>query len=170
MGFRCHSGWAVMVAVAGSRHSPVVLDRRRIELVDGPLPRQPYHAVAGDGAPRSVIEQVEDAARRAARAVIAARPEAVAVGVIAAERRLPEDLDQILRAHTWLHAAEGRLYERAVIEAADEAGLYVNVVGPDAVVVSPELEALRATIGSPWQKDHKWAAAVALDALMARRR
>jgi hypothetical protein len=34
LGFRVHSGWTAMVAVAGSPASPVVLDRRRIETAD----------------------------------------------------------------------------------------------------------------------------------------
>ena len=165
VGFRCHSGWAVMVVAAGSARSPEVLERRRIELVGSSLPRQPYHAVAEEGAPRAVIHQVENEARRAVGAAIAAVPGAVAVGVIGAERRLPDDLDEILRSHARLHAAEGRLYELAAIDAAAEAGLSAHVVGPDEVVVSSELEALRTSIGSPWQKDHKWAAVVALAAL-----
>src|SRR5260370_42663941 len=44
LGFRAHSGWAVVVAVAGSPLSPVVLHRQRVELVDSGLPKQPYHA------------------------------------------------------------------------------------------------------------------------------
>ena len=59
LGWRSHSGWAVLVAVGGSAARPVVLDRQRVELVDGSLPRQPYHAVAEDGMSRDVIERVE---------------------------------------------------------------------------------------------------------------
>jgi hypothetical protein len=156
-----------MVVVGGSLRAPQVLDRRRIELVGSPLARQPYHAVAEQGASRSIIEEVEDEAVRSAVAAITSVPGVVAVGVVAAERRLPDDLDQILRAHTWLHSAEGRLYELAVIDAADRVGVSAHAVGPEAVTVTPELEGLRAAIGSPWQKDHKLAAAVALTALAA---
>ena len=170
VGFRCHSGWAFMVVVAGSLRAPEVLDRQRIELVGSSLPRQPYHAVAEQGAPRSVIERVGDESARKAAAAVAAVSGVAAVGLVAAERRLPDDLDQILRAHSWLHSAEGRLYEMAVIEGAAAAGLHPLVVAPDSVAVSPEVEGLRASIGSPWQKDHKLAAAVALAALAARPR
>lgn len=168
LGFRCHSGWAVMVVVAGSPRSPEVLGRHRVELVGDSLPRQPYHAVAEDGAPPVLIAAVEKQARRALEDAIRSVPAAVAVGVIGAERRLPDDLDQILGSHARLHAAEGRLFELAVIDAAADAGITAHVVGPDAVVVSPELEGLRSSIGSPWQKDHKWAAAAAMAALGAR--
>src|ERR1700680_4913840 len=46
IGFRVHSGWAAVVAVAGSPLSPVVLDRRRIEIADRSIHGsvQPYHA------------------------------------------------------------------------------------------------------------------------------
>jgi hypothetical protein len=51
-GVRAHSGWAALVAVAGSVCVPEILDRRRISLVDpaapapqvpGHGPEQPYH-------------------------------------------------------------------------------------------------------------------------------
>lgn len=45
LGFRAHSGWAAMVALAGALNAPLVVDRRRLELADphrtGPM--QPYH-------------------------------------------------------------------------------------------------------------------------------
>ena len=115
VGFRCHSGWAVMVAVAGSERRPVLLDRRRVELVCGPQPRQPYHAVAEEGAPPTVVADVER--------------------------------------------------ERAVIEAGGDLGLRVHVLRPDAIRVGAAVDALRRSVGPPWQKDHKWATEAALAAL-----
>ena len=52
LGFRAHSGWAALVAVAGSPRpacppiEPLVIDRRRIELARAGVPVQPYHAAA----------------------------------------------------------------------------------------------------------------------------
>lgn len=158
------------MAVSGSARRPAVRDRRRIELVDGTLPSQPYHAVAEQGMPRTVIGQVERAARRATGRCLAGLAGTAAVGLIAPDRLIPDDLDHVLRVHAYLHAAEGRLYEQAVIEAAGDLGLPVHLVAPTAVAISAELEGLRATIGPPWQKDHKWAAASALAALAAARR
>src|SRR5579884_288029 len=165
VGFRCHSGWAVMVIVRGSSLAPVVLDRRRIDLTSAGLPTQPYHAVAEGGAARSIIAQVEGSAAEAVRSAVSSVSGVVAVGVVAADRALPTDLDAILRVHARLHAAEGALYENAVIEAGTAAGLAVHVVAPDAIAVSRVVEDLRATVGPPWQKDHKWAATAALAAL-----
>jgi hypothetical protein len=154
-----------VVVASGSRSAPVVLDRRRIELVDQSLPRQPYHAVAEGGLPRSVIDAVTQAASDAVVRVLRSVAHADAVGVVATERRLPPSLDQILASHTLLHAAEGHLFERAVIEAAADAGLPVHVVDAKSIKVSAAVEALRSSIGPPWQKDHKWATTAALAAL-----
>src|SRR5260370_33060554 len=47
LGFRAHSGWAAMVAVAGI-DAPRVLERRRIVIAEPDMPgsKQPYHAAS----------------------------------------------------------------------------------------------------------------------------
>jgi hypothetical protein len=154
-----------LVLVSGAAASPVVLDRRRVELVDESLPRQPYHAVAEGGSPPSVIDNVTDAARNVVAGVLQSVTRVDAVGVVATERSIPTNLDQILASHALLHAAEGHLFERAVIEAAHDAGLLTHVVPPKSIEVSSAVDALGRSIGPPWQKDHKWAATAALAAL-----
>ena len=49
LGWRAHSGWAVVVAVGGLPADPIILSREHVELLDGSLPRQPYHAAAERG-------------------------------------------------------------------------------------------------------------------------
>ena len=164
-GFRCHSGWAALVVVSGSSRSPDVLDRRRVELVDESLPRQPYHAVAEHGAPTSVIDDVAGAARAAVADALRSVSHVDAVGLVATERRIPSSLDQILASHALLHAAEGHLFERAVMEAVDDAALPVHIVEPKSIKVPPAVEGLGRSIGTPWQKDHKWAATAAFESL-----
>ena len=46
LGFRVHSGWAVLVVLAGPVETPTILDRRRIEIADVEMEgsKQPYHA------------------------------------------------------------------------------------------------------------------------------
>jgi hypothetical protein len=165
VGFRCHSGWAVLVVVSGSPGSPVLLDRRRVELVDQALPRQPYHAIAEDGWPKGVVDEVASAARNAVVDALRSAARADGVGLVATERQIPPGLDQILRSHALLHAAEGELFEHAVIEAASDAGLPVYVVEPNSIKVSAVVDALGRSVGPPWQKDHKWATTAALAAL-----
>lgn len=153
------------MVVAGTVRAPVVLDRRRVELVDSSMPRQPYHAVAEHGSPTNVIDVVTDAARQAAVEGLRSMPRVDVVGLVGTERRLPASLEQILASHALLHAAEGQLFERAVIEAANDAGLSVHVVEPRSIKISEAVEALRRSVGAPWQKDHKWATTAALAAL-----
>src|SRR5437667_4251482 len=48
LGCRAHSGWAVVVTVAGWHDAVKVIDRRRIEIADPKIAgsKQPYHAAA----------------------------------------------------------------------------------------------------------------------------
>ena len=154
-----------MVTVSGTRRRPVVASRRRIELIGARLPRQPYHAIAEEGAPRTVVAQVERAALKAARSAVTSAVGVRVVGVVAAERQLPSDIDAILRSHARLHAAEGRLYERCVIDAAGELGLPVLSLDPAFLDVCEAVEGLGRVLGPPWQKDHKLATEAALAAL-----
>src|SRR5262249_16446128 len=128
LGWRCHSGWAVLVAATGTAGAPRGLARERVQLVDEPLPRLADHAIeqyelsVRDG--KAPIAKVRRAATTAAaRAMKAAAKEhgAVAVGVVGKVRNVPDDLERILAAHALLHAAEGALYEEAVLEAAARA-------------------------------------------------
>src|ERR1019366_7900541 len=50
LGFRVHSGWAVVVAVSGPLTSPTVTERWRIEFAAPEIPgsTQPYHAAEGE--------------------------------------------------------------------------------------------------------------------------
>ena len=168
LGWRAHSGWAVLVVVREPALEPHVLDRRRVELVDEVVPRQPYHAVAEDGASRDVIRRAEERAIESAIAATnAVRDEfgIEAVGVVGRRRNVPDDLDKILASHMLLHAAEGELYERVLLEAAASAGLPATLVDPDGLAVPLPLENAGKSLGPPWQKDHKLAAAAALLAL-----
>ena len=74
IGFRVHSGWAVVVTVAGSIASPSVVDRRRIQLVDMFIYkfRQPYHTAQQMPLKEAAefIKRVETEARDLARSGI----------------------------------------------------------------------------------------------------
>ncbi|MFI0450700.1 hypothetical protein [Actinomadura sp. 6N118] len=184
IGFRDHSGWAVLVAVGGEAGSPQVLLRERVELLDDPeLPAQVYHAAASRDLDEAagLIATVERSARAAARTVVAAAVAqlkeydvaAVALGLDRAE--LPEDLAKVLRNHTSLHVGEGELYREALADAAEACGLRAvrydfrslaetatPVLGAD---VRDRIAAWRREIGPPWARDHKDAALAAWLAL-----
>src|SRR4051794_32760498 len=121
LGWRCHSGWAVLVVAEGTPAAPHVLARERVQLVDEPLPRMAYHAIEAydlsltEG--RALITKVRRAATAAAVKAMksaAAAFEAEAVGVVGKLRDVPDDLERILASHARLHAAEGALYEEVL--------------------------------------------------------
>jgi hypothetical protein len=64
-----------------------------------------------------------------------------------------------------LHAAEGALFERALLDAAATLGFDARMSDPKTVVIGDALDGMRATLGPPWQQDHKLAAAAAFAAL-----
>src|SRR5262249_60142956 len=80
-GFRVHTGWAALIAVQGpvSLDSPVILDRRRVEMMEGGKPEAPafvYHAAAKlplKSAEQLVQRAAELAKRRASAALESAR-------------------------------------------------------------------------------------------------
>jgi len=154
--------------VSGTQVNPTVLARARVELLDGSLPRQPYHAIAEEGAPRSIIGKVEAAARAAVVTALQSFEKPDVVAVIAAPRQIPDELDRILASHMLLHSAEGDLYEQAVIDAMTSLGLATEAIPPQSIQISDAVDRLGRDVGPPWQKDHKLATAAALAALGAR--
>jgi len=169
LGWRCHSGWAVLVVAEGTPASPRILTRERVGLVDEPLPRMAYHAIQADELSlrdgTALITKVRRAATTAAtKATKKAAKEfgADAVGVVGKVRNIPDDLQRILAAHALLHAAEGALYEEVVLEAAARAKLPAVLVEERAIDISAALDVAGKQLGPPWQKDHKLAATAAL--------
>src|SRR6185437_497987 len=91
------------------------------------------------------------------------------VGVVGRVRAIPDDLEKILASHALLHAAEGDLYERVLIDAASHIGLNALVLEPATIDIPAAVETGGKALGPPWQKDHKLAASVALAALERKR-
>jgi len=118
LGFKAHSGWAAVVAVAGSPADLRVLLRRRIELLpaDGSVPKQVYHAAEEVGMPAAAdfvarcSAACEEAAVGALREVLAElgdeRARIGRAGLVTGSGKLPERLESILKAHAFVHAAE----------------------------------------------------------------
>lgn len=184
LGFRAHSGWAVAVAVAGSPDSPAILDRRRIELVDPEMPRQPYHAaepLALEKAEALVTRCVRAARLRAQQALRAVIDDlrkqghvTVACGNLQASGRPLPSLAETLASHALIHAAEGQLFRDALSHAAEHWRLPVTGVREREILTraaaqfgfSPEqlqhrLNDMGRAIGPPWRQDEKYAALAA---------
>jgi len=190
LGAKAHTGWAMLVAIAGPVTSPTIVTRERVVLVEGGFERAGvYHASLEVELPaaRALVERIATEARQSARRALAslieAQREVVACGVVAAKGRPPPpDLEAILRSHALVHAAEGELYRDALVRAAGSLDLTVvaapiaeleaAVAGalPRTTSVAQVIAELGRAAGRPWAQDHKEAALAALAALVAARR
>jgi hypothetical protein len=184
LGFRAHSGWAAMVAVAGTMDAPRVLERRRIVVADPEIPgsKQPYHAAAGLPFPRAesaVREAIESSRGLALEAMTATVEglrsqghEVVGCGVLLGSGKALPGLDRILAAHPLIHTAEGEMFRDVLVWAAQECRLPVTGVrekGLDATSLE-RIGSLGKLIGPPWTLDQKYATVAALLALGTARR
>jgi hypothetical protein len=68
-GLKAHSGWAALVVIGRPDGDFVVVDRRRVELVEEEWAKQPYHAAEGleSKKARDLVKRGIEAARRIAR-------------------------------------------------------------------------------------------------------
>jgi len=184
LGFRAHSGWAMLAAVAGSVRSPIVILRRRIELIERGIPKQPYHAAKDLPLPEAetLIQRCTDVATRLAIAAIRKciddlRADGYSVdhiGVLLGSGRSVGDLAKVLASHPMLHTAEGVLIRNALREAGQKCGLAVSGVKEKELydvaasryrLPVDELRRLVTQagrgIGPPWGQDQKDASLVA---------
>lgn len=182
LGFRPHTYWTAAVALAGPSAAPRVVARRRIVFAAG-LERFVYHQAAANPArAAALIARVRAAAEAKAAGEIgrlAADLRAdgfevdLAVTPVGATR-IPDRLEDILRAHALIHAAEGAFYRDAVASGCGLAGLEARRVAErdlptlvaDALAVSDaeleaRLKAMGAGLGPPWGEDYRLAALAA---------
>ena len=195
LGFRAHSGWAALVAVAGTPPSGQVLLRRRIELADPKVPgsKQPYHAAEGEKFPKAekiIGRCAGDARRLAGRAfdeVLAelkkGKHPVIACGLLLASGRPLPALEAILASHALIHTADGELFRDALAAAAQERGLPMtrlrekeifSLASADLRIPEEEiarcLKDIGRSIGAPWTQDQKLAALAAWVAVAPRLR
>jgi hypothetical protein len=190
LGFKLHTGWAMLVAVAGQPGEIQVLFRKRIELLppDESVPRFVYHEAAELPLARAtaLVERAREASRKAAQLAIkdvlrdldSRGAKASVCGILSGTTPVPDDLSRILRSHPLIHAAEGALFRQAIVSACESCGLTVIVTserqvrsraaaawGLTEAGLRKEMNALRKSVGPPWSADHKTSTAFALLAL-----
>jgi hypothetical protein len=155
LGVAMHSGWGVLVAVAGEAAALEVVERRRIVVMDTRVPgaKQPYHHAASllekesaKSPPQhldpplavaeSYLANCAAASERLAEAAIGevvreieARGYRVAgcVVLMGAGRPLPA-LEKILAAHPLIHTAEGEFFRHAVRQACERLEIPVTAI------------------------------------------
>jgi hypothetical protein len=193
LGFSVHTGWAAMIAVAGTPASPVILDRLLVEMIpdsDRDPPRFVYHAAQelSLGAAERYVRMATEKSRANALAVLKAAVtelkkrghEVVATGIIVSGRPLSADLAAILKSHPLLHTAEGELFRGAIKSASEKLKIPVTeipardlparaarVLKVPAAALPGRLAEVGRAAGRPWSKDQKDSFLVALLAASA---
>ena len=176
-GFRAHSGWAALVVLGEQRDELVVIDRRRIELVDELWAKQPYHAAEAldreeahllvkrgiDAAQRIALHEMKAAIKRERD-----RQNEIAGCAVVVGAPMPEwSTAEILAVHFRMHKAEGVLFQNALARAAEKCGLNTLPIFEKELLARggkfvKKIAGLGKSIGAPWGKDQKDAALVAL--------
>jgi hypothetical protein len=193
LGFRVHSGWAAVVAVAVTKGEPEVLVRERVHLVKNFTyeSRQPYHTAEklepGEG--RAFLAHIRKEARGLAlRAIRKLRERLEEHGytldrsaiLLSSGRPLPA-LPKILAAHSLIHTADGGIFREALIHASKRGGMQI-VTAKERELAAAASRALRKKpadlsrrimelgrpLGPPWSQDEKFATLVAWYALACR--
>jgi len=187
-GFKAHSGWAALVVLAEGDGELIVIDRRRVELVEELWAKQPYHAAEElelDEA-HDLVKRGIDAAHRIALSEMKAalkrerdrRNDVVGCSVLVGSPMPDWNADQILAVHFRMHKAEGALFQNALVRAAEKCKLNTlpvlekelmvqasSQLGMRSDLLEQNIAALGKPIGAPWAKDQKDAALIALMAL-----
>jgi hypothetical protein len=189
LGFRVKSGWAAVVLLTDTAHSPQLCDVSRIELCDPQLPetRQPYHAAIGKLETDSTrLNQRERVVRCVSQQSLTTllsgywqkgfriKRAAVVVGS-------QIDPANVANPHIRAHAFEGRLFRSAVQETLEaheirtdvllERDAYASVAArlkqssDDVKRAIQDLGRSRAANSGAWRAEHKLAALAALLAL-----
>jgi hypothetical protein len=179
LGFRPHTYWTAAVALSGDPHAPEVLERRRIDFAAGDE-RGVYHHIEWmpHEEAQAWIDRVWAAVEANCRRGLAPMLEALGgagltlgVAVVPIARTKPPDrIEDILKSHSWMHAAEGDFYRGAVASACTALGLEVrrgverdfaaevcrrhNFPPP---LLETRMKALGAALGPPWSEDQKLA-------------
>ena len=189
VGVADHNGWAALVCVSVKDGSPAVVDRRRVELIEPGLPKQPYeHDTVGMRAAEAerMVQEVRDSAAHCAerafsrlRSSLGAKVEILSIALRSAPLpRLPGSVAEVHASWPVTVRADAMLYHDALCTGAASLGINVDTFprgeerprAAEATATTAErlnrfLSGLRARLGPPWQQDHQSAAARAIAAL-----
>ena len=194
LGVADHNGWAVCVTVAASRGVPVVVDRRRVELVEPGIPSQPYHhetlRMPPSEGERLVARVRESVLRTTFERLKELRDELQPpYSIVAMTLRVPPlsfvpvTVADAHQSYNVTCRADGMMYHDALSIAARRLKIDVQLHDRGEEVaraagrldVSVEdleqfLQRSGEAVGRPWQKEHRLAAAAAIGVLSARTR
>jgi hypothetical protein len=192
VGVADHGGWAILVSAAAVNGQPVVVDRRRVPLIDKGVPSQPYHhdtlTLADD--------EAEALLRRVKRSIAGCTalafdrlpgdlgPQYRVTAITIREPPLPRLPATVKEAHASYHVqcrADGMLYHSALCDAAVRRDW--NVVrcprGEELARAAVALRRgerdverfigdLKTTLRPPWSAEYRSAFAAAIAELSER--
>jgi hypothetical protein len=194
VGVADHSGWAILVSAAALNGEPVVVDRRRVRLIDDGVPNLPYEhdtsALADDEAEALVRTVKRSIAARTSMAFdhlagdLSPRYRIAAVAIREPTLdRLPATVKEARASAHVRNRADGMLYHSALCAAArrrrwevvhhhrgEELTRAAEALQATTGEVEQFVNALRKTLRPPWSADHRNAFAAALGSLKARPR
>jgi hypothetical protein len=179
VGFRPHTYWAAAVVLAGGVDAPTVVRRARIDFAQGETRNVFHHAAElslEDGAAwaeRVRLRTTATATQAIGDLLAALRVDGEAplrAVVPAGGGRAPERLEDIVRSHSAMHAAEGEFYRNVVAASCEAVGLAVtrvierelpslaaDALGESVEAVKARLQAMGQRLGPPWSEDQKLA-------------
>jgi hypothetical protein len=194
LGVADHNGWAVCVTVAANRGVPVVVNRRRIELVEPGVPSQPYHHETVR-MPRADAETLVRRVRESVRRTTIARltelrdelqPPYTIVAMTLRHPPLsyvPVTVAEAHASYPVMCRADGMMYHDALCTAAWHLGIGVELLerGTEIARAAGRLDVSHEelerfvqdagkSLGPPWRKEHCLATAAAIGVLADRAR
>jgi hypothetical protein len=180
IGVSDHGGWAVLVTVG---RDGMLLDRRRVELVDEGLPKIPHHSECQRLPLDEAVELVERVRRSAeGRAVLALDAVATAMPHIAVRGialrqcpELPATIAERIQDYFAQNNADWVMYRQALAAGAEARGWPVHWYDAKKVLseasralgvenLDAHFVQVRKAVGPPWNNDHRLAMAGAIAA------
>jgi hypothetical protein len=181
----------VCVTVAANRGVPVVVDRRRVDLIEPGLPSQPYHhETVGMPLPQAeklVLRVRESVLRTTIARLTELRDQLQSYTIVAMTLRhpplsyVPVTVAEAHASYPVMCRADGMMYHDALCAAAQRLGMSVELhdrgteVARAAARVDVNTEALEQfvrdagkSLGPPWRKEHCLATAAAIGVLADR--
>lgn len=188
IGTKAHSGWAALVVVGEGNGGYVIVDRRRIELVEEAWQKQPYHAAENltPAVARDLVKRGVAVAHRITLSELRAavkrererKNDVIACAVLSGEPMPGWSVDEILSVHFRMHKAEGILFREALARATKACKLDLAAIsekhlmteaekalGVPSSEIAARIAELGKAVGPPWGKDQKDAALAAMIAL-----
>ena len=185
IGIEDHYAWANLVSVTTSGPNEILLDKRRVELLDRQLTASPYHHETRQmplSRAEKLVRDVKTSATKHAGAalssLIAELAPAQCRGIAIRVPPLPDLPATVAEVHAnaWImNRADGMIYHQALTQAAAKLHLRVFYFQEDEVLeraararrksardLERQLKAFRTTHGPPWRKGHVVACAGAI--------